>query len=86
MKLLCINNKDIIVELPNETICCNASDLTEGQEYITRGKPFKDEDNQLCYYIDGIGNRLCIRFTELLEESNTAEKAIEQIKRELQLN
>lgn len=87
MKLLCINNKEIIVKTATEIIVHNGEGLIEGEVYETRGKAFKDEDEILCYYIEGLGIRLCQRFTELLDEEKTAEeKAIDKLKEEFQLN
>lgn len=85
MKLLCINNKVIVKETSTEIIAAQGEDLIEGKIYETRGKAFKDEDGDLCYYITGVGTRLCCRFTELLDdkvEKTTISKLIE----EFQLN
>ncbi len=62
--------------------------LEEGKVYITRGKPFKCEDTgRPVYYIEGLGQKLCCRFTELLEEEeDSAEKMISKLKEEFELN
>lgn len=80
MKLLCINNKDIITN----RFTYVAINLVEGEIYETRGKSFRDEYGQLCYYVDGVGIRLCCRFTELLEDKS--ELAMKKLKEEFELN
>ena len=71
MKLLCINDK-LIVSKGTGYICRHTGDgLKDGQTYTTNGKPFTDEYGQQCYYIDGLGSKLCCRFTELLDQSET---------------
>lgn len=86
MKLLCINNKLITKETPTGIFSQWGEGLVEGESYITRGKSYIDEDGDLCYYIEGLGSRLCCRFTELLDERSISEIAIEKLKEEFQLN
>ena len=84
MKLLCINTEDIIINGINNI---GGKELNEGEIYTTRGKPCIDSvSKQPCYYIDGIGRRLCCRFTELLEESDKKEESIHVKEKELCLN
>jgi len=82
MKLLCINNKTI----KTNNISHAGGGLKEGEVYITRGKSFIGEGGEVCYYIEGLGSKLCCRFTELLDEKAEAELAIEKLKEEFQLN
>ncbi len=82
MKLLCINNKEIVID----NIRFIPGGLEEDKDYVTRGKPFTSSSGQLCYYIEGIGKRLCCRFTELLEGENKAKIALNKLKREFELN
>lgn len=86
MKLLCINNRLITKETATQIFRQRGEGLVEGESYITRGKSFKDEDGDLCYYIEGFGARLCCRFTELLDERSVSEITIEKLKEEFQLN
>lgn len=81
MKLLCINSKDI----KTKNYLYIGTGLEEGKIYSTKGKPFIDGENELYYYIDGLGARLCRRFTELLDDS-ISEMAITKLKEEFQLN
>lgn len=83
-KLLCINAKLIVFS----NIRCHGGGLKEGEIYETKGKPFIDEYGHENYYIKGLGVKLCCRFTELLEdrEEQSAEKALEKLKEEFQLN
>jgi hypothetical protein len=87
MKLLCINNKEIVID---GSCCYGGEELTEGEVYTTRGKPFKSQLTNGkwvdCYYIDGIGARLAMRFTELVdgeEEEENEESFIIKKKKEL---
>jgi hypothetical protein len=75
MKLLCINDKPIIRHDVNGNLRKSlAYMLTEGEVYTTRGKRYIDEDGDECYYIDGLGSRLAIRFTELLDSEAQKEE------------
>jgi len=91
-KLLCVNAKIIEYIDPEtkERLKLHPVGLEEGKVYITRGAPFMAEHSCYCYYIEGIGQRLASRFTDLLdddvEEELQAEKAIVDIKNELNLN
>ena len=92
-KLLCINAKTIRFTDPETQKVWNLipAGLEEGKIYITRGATFKSEHGTICYYIDELGPRLASRFTDLLDDDNVeeevqAEKAIESIKKELNLN
>src|SRR6187401_1156999 len=91
-KLLCVNAKIIEYIDPEtkEKLNLIPAGLEEGKIYITRGAPFMAEHGCYCYYIEGIGQRLASRFTDLLdddvEEEVQAEKAIVDIKNELNLN
>ena len=90
-KLLCVNAKIInYVDPDGKKWNLIPEGLEEGKVYITRGAPFMGEHNCYCYYIEGIGKRLVSRFTDLLdddvEEELQAEKAIVDIKNELNLN
>ena len=82
MKLLCINNRELIIKGRRAL----GSGLEEGKEYETKGEPFVGDSGGLCYYIKGIGSRLCCRFTKVIEEQSVAEIAVEKLKREFQLN
>ncbi len=79
MKLLCINAGNIQIGL----ITYIGEHLKEGEEYETKGEPFIEADGEPCYYIVGLGGRLCCRFTKLLDES---EIAVNKLKEEFQLN
>jgi hypothetical protein len=84
MKLLCINTEDIIT---NGITNNGGAELKEGEIYTTRGKPCIDSVSNLpCYYIDGIGRKLCCRFTELLDEPIKKEESIHVKAKELCLN
>ena len=80
MKLLCINNRKI----SKPPFVCSGQGLEEGKIYTTKGKPF-EEDGMMNYYIEGLGVKLCCRFTEVLEEDK-AEIMISKLKEEFQLN
>lgn len=82
MKLLCINNKDITI---NGLLHYGGRDLKEGEIYTTKGKPFNN-NGQMCYYIDGIGSRMCCRFTEVLDETDKKEETLFVKQKELCLN
>lgn len=83
MKLLCVNAKIIKSKKFHHT----GDNLVEGEIYITNCKQFTDEDGFLCYYIEGLGAKLACRFAELLEEDKSeAEKAIEKLKKEMELS
>jgi hypothetical protein len=88
-KLLCVNSQKIVYKTKYVEITSHGTGLVEGEVYITRGKPYYDENNRLCYFIDGLGEKLACRFTELLsdtEEERIAEKAIKKLKEEFELN
>jgi hypothetical protein len=76
MKLLCINDKEIergyIIFIPKG--------LVAGKEYTSRGKSYRASDGELCYHIEGFGERLCCRFVEVQEESE-----VEVLEEELEL-
>lgn len=76
MKLLCINANIIKIN----DIKFTGDGLVEGKTYTTRGKPYLDEDNLDVYYIDGLGGKLKIRFTELLDNDS---ESIENIERQI---
>ncbi len=80
MKLLCINTKII----KSGVFICHGNGLKEGEIYTTKGKSYEDEGG-MAYYIEGLGSKLCVRFTELLEEDE-AEVMLDNIKREFELN
>lgn len=82
MKLLCINSKPI----ESKTYINMGYGLEEGKIYETKGKPFREEGSDLCYYIEGLGSKLVCRFTELLEEKSKEDASIEKLKREFELN
>lgn len=84
MKLLCINNKKIEFK----TVIQHGTGLEEGKIYKTVGKKFNNEYGQPCYYIEGLGQKLCCRFTELLEDEKESESeiAVRKLKEEFQLN
>ena len=86
MKLLCINDKYI----KHNNITSRGAGLKEGETYITKGKPYAGTTGDPVYYIEGLGAKLCCRFTELLDERDEAEResdfAIEKLKEEFQLN
>lgn len=83
MKLLCIETKDIVI---GEWTYWGGKNLKEGEIYTTRGKPFKNDSGQLCYYIDGIGRKLCCRFTELLDDTDKKEETLYVKEKDLCLN
>ena len=64
MKLLCVNTKDIII---NNRLKYGGRSLKEGEIYTTKGKPYIS-NGEMCYYIDGIGTKMCCRFTGVLDE------------------
>ena len=68
MKLLCVNDKNILRTVNDRKVLSLGLGLVEGDVYTTRGKQFVDVDNDLCYYIEGLGVKLACRFTELLED------------------
>jgi len=77
MKLLCINTNPILN--PDGKRNHLGTGLEEGQIYETIAKPFM-KNNMLCYYITGLGAKICTRFTELLDEtpSKTKEEQIQE--------
>ena len=81
MKLLCVNDKDIVSIKNNVQIRHIGNGLVENQIYETIGKSFIDADGDECYYVSGIGTRLKCRFTELL-----IEKEVILFQKEKQLN
>jgi len=81
MKLLCIDNKPIVI---NNYIGMGTG-LIEGEIYETKGKSFIRKDGNLCYYIEGLGARMVCRFTELLDEKYKEDIAIEKLKEEFKL-
>jgi hypothetical protein len=88
MKLICVNNKTIILEVNNSEFHCHGQDLTEGVIYETKGESFKDQYGHECYYIIGMGPYLTCRFTKALDQnaSNVKEesKADETVKKALE--
>lgn len=80
MKLLCVNARIIRTKTTNYS----GDGLVEGEEYTTRGKPYMNAEGKPLYYIEGLGGRLCCRFTELLETPE--EKFMSNLKEEFQLN
>jgi len=90
-KLLCINTKIIkfIDPKTEKKWTLIPAGLEEGKIYITRGAPFLTEHGAICYYIEGLGERLASRFTDLLDDSTEeeveAEMALVSIKNELNL-
>ena len=55
LKLLCIDDK-------------NQTELEVGKIYSTIAVPFKDENGDSCYYVDGIGVKRKNRFVALLHD------------------
>ena len=82
MKLLCINNK----EIRTTELIQTGEGLKEGEIYETIGEPFISENGNLCYYIKGLGAKMCCRFTKLIEEKSVEDTALEKLKEEFQLN
>jgi Holliday junction resolvasome RuvABC DNA-binding subunit len=78
MKLLCVNAGIIIT---NNRATHSGDGLKEGEIYETVCKPIIGNDEQLCYYIKGLGAKLCCRFAELLDDKaaeTVAEKTIQE--------
>ena len=61
MELLCINSN--IIEYTGSRH--SGDGLVEGRTYTTIGKPYINDGGHQCYYIEGLGSKLCVRFTEL---------------------
>ena len=77
MKLLCINVEILFFN----NIECHPYGLKEGNVYETNCKPFINEYGLKCYYIKGLGAKLCCRFAELLDDKaaeTVAEKTIQE--------
>lgn len=79
MKLLCINAKLIIRTQNEKTYRHNATQLIEGKIYETFGKPYYNDINNYVYYINGLGEKMACRFTEVLESSFISKKSLEEI-------
>jgi hypothetical protein len=91
-KLLCVNARILKFTNPDGKIqYCRPAGLTEGYVYTTRGEKYTGKMGRDCYYIDDVGERLALRFTNYLdddmtEEDREADKALTSLKNELNLN
>jgi len=77
MKLLCVKTGIINVD----GVDYNGEGLKEGEVYETDCKPFINSDGIKCYYIKGLGEKMCCRFAELLDDKaaeTVAEKSIQE--------